>query len=121
MKSPRNNFRDAFDVIDLCHPLALIAKNPFVIHLLKGLALTHVTLDLPHKEDHGRGILLGDMNAGIGVGRPRASCHHADAWLARQLAIGLGHQDRKSTRLNSSHVASSYAVFCLKKKKSSRT
>src|SRR5699024_3933477 len=26
------------------------------------------------------------------------------------------HQDRKSTRLNSSHVSSSYAVFCLKKK-----
>src|SRR5439155_15354503 len=26
-------------------------------------------------------------------------------------------QDRKSTRLNSSHVAISYAVFCLKKKK----
>src|SRR5690625_6675845 len=25
--------------------------------------------------------------------------------------------DRKSTRLNSSHVASSYAVFCLKKKR----
>src|SRR5439155_21719261 len=27
-----------------------------------------------------------------------------------------GGTDRKSTRLNSSHVASSYAVFCLKKK-----
>src|SRR5690606_41206754 len=27
------------------------------------------------------------------------------------------HGDRKSTRLNSSHVKSSYAVFCLKKKK----
>src|SRR5690625_6071134 len=26
-----------------------------------------------------------------------------------------GDEDRKSTRLNSSHVASSYAVFCLKK------
>src|SRR5207249_8733801 len=26
-------------------------------------------------------------------------------------------QDRKSTRLNSSHVSTSYAVFCLKKKK----
>src|SRR5437868_13309753 len=25
-------------------------------------------------------------------------------------------QDRKSTRLNSSHVSNSYAVFCLKKK-----
>src|SRR5436309_8913761 len=28
-----------------------------------------------------------------------------------------GAQDRKSTRLNSSHVKISYAVFCLKKKK----
>src|SRR5690625_5448056 len=28
-----------------------------------------------------------------------------------------GGADRKSTRLNSSHVAISYAVFCLKKKK----
>src|SRR5690625_5616590 len=28
-----------------------------------------------------------------------------------------GKLDRKSTRLNSSHVAISYAVFCLKKKK----
>src|SRR5690349_23657332 len=27
-----------------------------------------------------------------------------------------GHGDRKSTRLNSSHVEISYAVFCLKKK-----
>src|SRR3712207_7749585 len=27
------------------------------------------------------------------------------------------HQDRKSTRLNSSHANISYAVFCLKKKK----
>src|SRR5437870_7054654 len=29
-------------------------------------------------------------------------------------------RDRKSTRLNSSHVAISYAVFCLKKKKTSK-
>src|SRR5690625_5502334 len=28
-----------------------------------------------------------------------------------------GQRDRKSTRLNSSHVAISYAVFCLKKKR----
>src|SRR5437868_8934635 len=28
-----------------------------------------------------------------------------------------GREDRKSTRLNSSHVSISYAVFCLKKKK----
>src|SRR3982750_5008398 len=29
----------------------------------------------------------------------------------------MGHGDRKSTRLNSSHDQISYAVFCLKKKK----
>src|SRR5690554_7421428 len=37
-----------------------------------------------------------------------------------RLGIPLGrdeHLDRKSTRLNSSHVRISYAVFCLKKKK----
>src|SRR5690625_5613848 len=41
--------------------------------------------------------------------------------LARRLARAAGQKndrvgDRKSTRLNSSHVAISYAVFCLKKK-----
>src|SRR4051812_49775668 len=37
--------------------------------------------------------------------------------LARaQLALRLT-EDRKSTRLNSSHMSISYAVFCLKKKK----
>src|SRR2546430_6993049 len=33
---------------------------------------------------------------------------------------GSDHQDRKSTRLNSSHSQISYAVFCLKKKKKSK-
>src|SRR3989449_7765104 len=33
-----------------------------------------------------------------------------------ELAEKEGHQDRKSTRLNSSHGYISYAVFCLKKK-----
>src|SRR5690606_40564306 len=36
------------------------------------------------------------------------------AWNARSL------EDRKSTRLNSSHVKISYAVFCLKKKKQTK-
>src|SRR2546426_7702136 len=33
---------------------------------------------------------------------------------------GLSDRDRKSTRLNSSHLVISYAVFCLKKKKTYR-
>src|SRR5690606_40131726 len=49
----------------------------------------------------------------------RARPHASDAGqpLERGTLIGQGFgEDRKSTRLNSSHVKISYAVFCLKKK-----
>src|SRR5207253_9927390 len=42
-----------------------------------------------------------------------ARVHHAHV----RSGPPAGEADRKSTRLNSSHVAISYAVFCLKKKK----
>src|SRR5437588_2157714 len=42
------------------------------------------------------------------------------ALVSRDSASPALHQDRKSTRLNSSHTVISYAVFCLKKKKTSR-
>src|SRR5690606_41758603 len=73
-------------------------------------------------------------------GGPGAGCQHAAAprlasrrrirargrriasILPRQGRRGAGcGADRKSTRLNSSHVKISYAVFCLKKKKTSMT
>src|SRR5690625_848912 len=41
---------------------------------------------------------------------------HNPLYTARELRHLFEDQDRKSTRLNSSHVAISYAVFCLKKK-----
>src|SRR5690554_7330025 len=44
----------------------------------------------------------------------RAGC--GIAWIDEGLV-----SDRKSTRLNSSHVRISYAVFCLKKKKQTLT
>src|SRR5215510_15312151 len=43
------------------------------------------------------------------------------AGYAFPLPFGGRRSDRKSTRLNSSHVAISYAVFCLKKKKKKKT
>src|SRR5688572_31674044 len=49
------------------------------------------------------------------VVRPRQG-----ADLLRHVRLELVHQDRKSTRLNSSHSQISYAVFCLKKKKTKR-
>src|SRR3712207_8109441 len=41
--------------------------------------------------------------------------HGGDEGIGRRLAHDPG-EDRKSTRLNSSHANISYAVFCLKKK-----
>src|SRR2546426_8799953 len=47
--------------------------------------------------------------------------HHSHAWDApftrESWDRSTGDRDRKSTRLNSSHLVISYAVFCLKKKK----
>src|SRR5256885_12346138 len=58
---------------------------------------------------------LGDRHgrsAGCGRGTGRALPQREGAESAR-----LRRRDRKSTRLNSSHLVISYAVFCLKKKK----
>src|SRR2546430_11424896 len=55
--------------------------------------------------------------------RQRRGVHGFRGGLQRWQADSHGfparrqHQDRKSTRLNSSHSQISYAVFCLKKKK----
>src|SRR5690625_6543417 len=56
-------------------------------------------------------LLIGDVNPG---GKVEAS---GNIFILGEL-LGIAHAgiDRKSTRLNSSHVAISYAVFCLKQK-----
>ena len=48
-----------------------------------------------------------------------ADATEEDALVAYLLSLGQERKevDRKSTRLNSSHLVISYAVFCLKKKK----
>src|SRR2546430_13324260 len=49
----------------------------------------------------------------LGCGLPKA--------VEREALAGAVGEDRKSTRLNSSHSQISYAVFCLKKKKNNST
>src|SRR5258705_4520021 len=48
------------------------------------------------------------------------AAEHRRAVGADHVALDDGLQDRKSTRLNSSHLGISYAVFCLKKKNRTR-
>src|SRR5690606_40820746 len=50
-------------------------------------------------------------------GGPRVLCVGRDGQVQVVAVLGVDEVDRKSTRLNSSHVKISYAVFCLKKKK----
>src|SRR5690625_6552139 len=66
------------------------------------------------RRGHG-GYMTGiqDVSAGAG-GTGTARCDIAGHRYRRG-------EDRKSTRLNSSHVAISYAVFCLKKKKKTKS
>src|SRR5256885_12639559 len=54
---------------------------------------------------------------------PCPGCHPRDGLLpgCRRTVHATGNRDRKSTRLNSSHLVISYAVFCLKKKKKKNT
>src|SRR5262245_62503672 len=54
-----------------------------------------------------------DGRRGDGGGRLRGRGHVA---LRQRPRAADGVRDRKSTRLNSSHLGISYAVFCLKKK-----
>src|SRR3712207_7617824 len=49
-------------------------------------------------------------------GAPVAAPRQLDVLAALGLAPATAPEDRKSTRLNSSHANISYAVFCLKKK-----
>src|SRR5690606_41962339 len=67
----------------------------------------------PRDDREGARVRLHDHVSLVDTGEPgdRAAVE-ADALGERLLELG----DRKSTRLNSSHVKISYAVFCLKKK-----
>src|SRR5437899_1509257 len=69
----------------------------------------------------GRGVL--------GLTVQCARCHNhkfdpipqKDYYSLEATFFGYGSKDRKSTRLNSSHLGISYAVFCLKKKTNKKT
>src|SRR5699024_12442072 len=68
------------------------------------------------RSEHFRGGALGE--GGVWAGLGEGAGLRATGWgRERSGDTAWGYGDRKSTRLNSSHVSSSYAVFCLKKKK----
>src|SRR5438874_9523686 len=89
-------------------------QNAHRHELKSGFKPPHSKFDWPHAPVHrldSRGVFM--ITAATLHKQPLFSSSRKLDLLHRNL-IEL---DRKSTRLNSSHVEISYAVFCLKKKK----
>src|SRR5690625_5557212 len=72
---------------------------------------------LQHSNIGTEHILLGLIREGDGIAAKALQQLGLEATKIQEEVEKLIGVDRKSTRLNSSHVAISYAVFCLKKKK----
>src|SRR5699024_12625213 len=96
------------------------ALRPFPTRRSSDLAWAAVTLpDLPQGECvvDDADVLSEDTTAYLEQlnGQLEASCSGAQIGVLTVQYTGSASTDRKSTRLNSSHVSISYAVFCLKK------
>src|SRR5690554_6710049 len=98
--------RFLFDVFEIGGIFELVVQTSFVTVQLYGGPLFM----------GGQGLSGRLHHHGLRQGGQRRKGHPAPE-QTHQFAQGLFAQDRKSTRLNSSHVRISYAVFCLKKKK----
>src|ERR1022692_5027523 len=83
------------------------------------LARVHRALSLTHSLLGNHGAILRALRRdGQAVQRVLdIGCGHGGLLEKVRRQIGADVLDRKSTRLNSSHLVISYAVFCLKKKK----
>src|SRR5690606_41717651 len=112
------------------HSLSLVPLSLFLLFSVYGHRRHRPSFPTRRSSDLMALMLrLGGMRGGWGRGLLAAAATLAVAALV-QWAVASGHigaqmglsawQDRKSTRLNSSHVKISYAVFCLKKKKKMR-
>src|SRR5690625_5766021 len=106
----------------MTHDLRMLAPRPFHVKQRSALLRVHyyqsrfggpATRDSPlvafYNDGAEKSSIENRSNEGM---RAVNRSYPRFAWSIYELSA-----DRKSTRLNSSHVAISYAVFCLKKKK----
>ena len=91
MEGAAHIFRDALGVGDLLDPFHHAAEHGAKIDLLQRFAAARATRHLAHQDDERCRILHRDMDAGAGIGGARAAGDQAEAGLAGELAIGLGH------------------------------
>src|ERR1022692_5114781 len=91
----------------VCETLGGVSESPFDVFCVFFFSSRRRHTRL--QGDWSSDVCSSDLHAPSG-------CHQAGKPGCR-----IESEDRKSTRLNSSHLVISYAVFCLKKKKQKKT
>src|SRR5690606_40645542 len=108
--------------------MAEYSDHPYIEDLLKKGFTEFITTNIKPFPDHGDYVchFVGSI-AYFFIEQLREVCEQRGVKMGKVLSRPINElfnyiiQDRKSTRLNSSHVKISYAVFCLKKKKNKKT
>src|SRR5699024_12350054 len=91
-------------------PYTTLFRSPLPLHCVhkEHFVCAHVSAIFHHRPDYALHFLPAHHRNRV------FPCRHTIA-NAHAFFIEPDRKDRKSTRLNSSHVSISYAVFCLKK------
>src|SRR5690625_1711555 len=112
---------------EVCAPRLQVLSSPIEV-LIKNDAQRREHVPADHQRDVAIAFLsLGPHNVSVPMLDRHDSARSRQGRIQQSLDLAgetqtlldqiTRRRDRKSTRLNSSHVAISYAVFCLKKKK----
>src|SRR5690606_41389178 len=92
---------------------------PYPLSLHDALPISQLRLRQSRSSAHARDVAHGSQRGppqSTSVSSPSRAPLVQEGGAALRMQAPASQTDRKSTRLNSSHVKTSYAVFCLKKK-----
>src|SRR5690606_39386463 len=90
---------------------------PFLDDIAYKVTTTDIVLDIPGQEviTEDNAVIIANAVAYINIISPEKAVYGVDNYIvAIRTLVQTALRDRKSTRLNSSQVKDSYAVFCLK-------
>ena len=87
----RDDLGDTRRIVDLGRPFRHGAEHRAVVEFLERLAVAHLAPDLADEHDQRRRVLLGDVDAGRGVGGAGAAGAEHHTGPAGDLADGLRH------------------------------
>ena len=104
MIGPRDYLGNAGGIFNFRHPFGGGAKKGAIIHLLKSTAFAHAPFDLANKQNHRRGIMLGDVHTRRGIGGAGATGDKNNAGTAGEARCCLGHHRRAALLTADRHL-----------------